>query len=1276
MAARSLRRRLFGALAFLVIGLPMLLALALAGAFVWANGQGGRAALMRLAAQAVPGLSLEGLEGPLPERLALSRLSLADAQGPWLELEGAEIALDWSALLDGRLRIERIEARRLALHRAPAPAAPAEPDAPAQGGFALPRLPLAIDLARLALARIELGAPLLGAPAAFALAGDARLDARGLAAGLEARRLDGPGEARLALDLAPGADRLSARLALEEPAGGVLGGLAGQAGAPVSLALTLDGPANGAALTLAARIGAAGIEAEGLAALSPQGAGRLSLEGRARPGPYLPEALRPAVGEPAFRLLAERGASGALALPQLALSLPLGEVVAEGGLSAEGRAALRLIAELGPAAPLAPLLPPGLGWQGLRLNATAEGPLDALLIDALAEPRGLALPEAYGPPALALLGEAPRLAARLRLPGRIEALRLSGAQALLSAEGDLLPALDARLALDLPDLAPLAEALGAPARGALSARARLTGALAAPEIALELTSPGLEALGRKLGETRLSAALAGLPETPSGRIDLASSLDGLPLALAAEGGWDGAQARLGRLAARFGAASAEGEGHYTPGEALPLGRLSLAVPDLAPFAALTGQAMAGRLSLEALSAPDKVSLRLDAPQLALAGQSLSARAEAGGRPEDLRLVLDGQARLPDGRQARLSTRARLLAEAERRVLELAALDLSAPPFGLRLSAPGRVLIGHDGAVETPGLAFAARPGGTLRLAGRYAATGPIAGRASLSGLDLAALRAALPLPEGTPAFAGQAGLEATLSGTAEAPVAQVTLDGRNLTADLPALAGLPAGTLAAEARYAAQALTASAQFRLAEMLRLDGRLALPRGLGPEAPMQARLTGEADAGALSRPALAGTADQVAGRLSLDLNGSGTLSAPVLGGQARFSGGSWRNPLYGIRYTGIESLVRAEGNRLVIERFRLTTPGRGSIEAAGTIDAAGEGLPGEIRLTARGAQPIAGDLGRVTLDADLDISGPLAGGAQVGGLVRLRRADLRLPETVSNAVPTLDPVRRRGAPPAPPARAPVPAPPYLLALKVEAPQAIFLRWRGLDAEMGGELAIGGTARQPDITGQLRLRRGQFDLLDRRLTFSRGTVTFSGPVIPELDFLTTSTVQGTTLNIGVTGQATEPKLAFTSSPQLPQDEVLARLLFQRSASQLSPLELAQLAAGLAGLTGALPGSEDGGPLARLGRRLGLDRLGLGSSTTEESGTTTTNSSTANNLPSLEAGTYVGQGVYVGVQQGAEAGSTRVGVEIELTPRLRLESSSGGDAGERVGLKWELEY
>jgi translocation and assembly module TamB len=116
------------------------------------------------------------------------------------------------------------------------------------------------------------------------------------------------------------------------------------------------------------------------------------------------------------------------------------------------------------------------------------------------------------------------------------------------------------------------------------------------------------------------------------------------------------------------------------------------------------------------------------------------------------------------------------------------------------------------------------------------------------------------------------------------------------------------------------------------------------------------------------------------------------------------------------------------------------------------------------------------------------------------------------------------------------------------------------------------------------------------------------------------------------------------------------------------LSPFEIAQIAAAVAQLTG-VGGGAGGGVLDRVRSTLGLDRLGVGGGTAASG-----NRSTG---PTVEAGRYVAPGVFLGVRQGTQGGQTGVGVQVEITPRLKLEGETAtGPAGDRLGLSYELEY
>src|SRR6185437_7167345 len=255
----------------------------------------------------------------------------------------------------------------------------------------------------------------------------------------------------------------------------------------------------------------------------------------------------------------------------------------------------------------------------------------------------------------------------------------------------------------------------------------------------------------------------------------------------------------------------------------------------------------------------------------------------------------------------------------------------------------------------------------------------------------------------------------------------------------------------------------------------------------------------------------------------------------------------------------------------------------------------------------------------------VHGDLAGTLTASGKIRVTSANVSIPDALPQSVAVLN-VRRPGSKP----RAAAAGPSIGLALTIDAPEQVFVRGHGIDAEMGGTLKVGGTTAAPTIDGGFDLRHGTFGLLGQTLTFSSGRISFGGTGLsakldPTLNFIAKTSASNITATLTVTGYADAPKLQLSSSPDLPQDEILGRLLFGQGTQQLSPFQIAEVAQAAASF-GGLGGGDT---LGKIRGSLGLDRLSVGSAPGNGSGAT------------VEAGKYVASGVYVGAKQGTSGGS-----------------------------------
>jgi translocation and assembly module TamB len=209
----------------------------------------------------------------------------------------------------------------------------------------------------------------------------------------------------------------------------------------------------------------------------------------------------------------------------------------------------------------------------------------------------------------------------------------------------------------------------------------------------------------------------------------------------------------------------------------------------------------------------------------------------------------------------------------------------------------------------------------------------------------------------------------------------------------------------------------------------------------------------------------------------------------------------------------------------------------------------------------------------------------------------------------------------------------------------------------------MRVGGTTAAPVVSGLAEVVRGTYSFAGKRFDLDRGTVRFAGGPLsdPELDISASTTTNGITAVINITGTGQRPSIAFTSSPALPQDEVLSRLLFGTNPENLSAIEAVQLAAALNSLRGGGGGLN---PLGKLRGAVGIDRLRiLGADDATGRGT------------ALAAGKYITRNIYIEIITDAR-GFTATQLEIALTKSLSILSQTGSFGGSSASVQYKKNF
>ncbi|WP_199910628.1 translocation/assembly module TamB domain-containing protein [Loktanella sp. Alg231-35] len=422
------------------------------------------------------------------------------------------------------------------------------------------------------------------------------------------------------------------------------------------------------------------------------------------------------------------------------------------------------------------------------------------------------------------------------------------------------------------------------------------------------------------------------------------------------------------------------------------------------------------------------------------------------------------------------------------------------------------------------------------------------------------------------------------------------------------------------------------------------------------------------------ALANTAidpRRLSGNANFDLSVNGPADVSSLSGQITFANGRLAAPNLGEALTDIGGQIALGGGTARIDLTTRVESG-GRVTVSGPIALSGTNQA-EVTVALRDVVLQDPELYSSRVSGDITLNGPLQGGARIRGRLELGQTDIQVPSSSISTLGELPAVTHVGAPVdvrRTLARAGLlgdgresggnggsSGPAYPLDIVINAPSRIFIRGRGLDAELGGRLTIGGTTNNVIPVGRFALVRGRIDILQQRFQLTEGVAALQGDFDPFIRLVaTTETETGTVISIVVEGPAGEPEVSFLSVPELPQDEVLSQLIFGRDLQSISPLQAIQLASAISTLAG-----RGGGALDNLRSNIGLDDFDV---TTDEEGTA-----------AVRAGKYLSENIYTDVTVTSEGG-TEVNLNLDLTDEITAKGSVDQDGETGIGLFFERDY
>ena len=525
---------------------------------------------------------------------------------------------------------------------------------------------------------------------------------------------------------------------------------------------------------------------------------------------------------------------------------------------------------------------------------------------------------------------------------------------------------------------------------------------------------------------------------------------------------------------------------------------------------------------------------------------------------------------------------------------------------------------------------------------------------------------------GGPDLQGIAQFSAKLGGSPNRPKGHMELLMDQIRINDPALDAIPEGQVVANALLDNGQVNANIALKSITTSPISTLLLFPLRLGfapfhVELPAKGKIGGTLNADAsLAQFALMAALDtqKLDGIVHIAMGLGGTVEAPTILGDFLLSNGSYENGTLGTVLREVNIKATAQGRTIKIDSLRASDGGDGRLSASGHVSLDSDlHFPFQVKATLEnsmlirrdelhstmsGVLNVHGNSEKFKIESDLtsnellfylsETSGPDIKTVTIDTEIRngldISAEEMMLPVQDSNTQVDLD-------------------------IAIHLPNRVFARGRGLESEWRGDLNIRGSVNDPLVLGQLLVKRGYFEFLNQHFDLRKGVVSFDGasPPQPNIDLEAETEANGVVALLHLYGPLFTPKLELDSEPELPHDEILARLLFNRNSQQLTPAQAL-------GLLATVEKFRSGGPgvLGKARDSFGFDRLELDGDSVETG--------------SVKAGKYLSDKVFIGVERGLDQGSGKVSVELELTPNITVETEMGENDDSGIGMNWKYDY
>ena len=800
--------------------------------------------------------------------------------------------------------------------------------------------------------------------------------------------------------------------------------------------------------------------------------------------------------------------------------------------------------------------------------------------------------------------------------------------------------------------------------GKFEARAKIEGPQSALSLGLDAMLDLAQIRERGLSPINLNLTLDNLMGVPNGNTKIESNYQNVPIAIKSDFRFEDAILTLNNLSANAPELNIGGQLKLNTQTTLADGRISADIKSFAPYKELLQTDIAGRakadIELAARDGKQFTSIKTTLSNLAYEAITLEALSLAAQIPDALN---------PWPSSANLSVKqlrsgetllTKLNADVSRKNPNLYGLTASAEGFALQkftLNASSDLKGIETSAPSAENIkATVTTGGGTANLTGR-ADQKAVKLNLTAKEFPLTAIPAELPANLAVLTM----NVDANLFGNLENPEASAAID----LSPIRTGEDLPEVKISIDGAYKNSKTSVNLLGEGEGIKTLTAALNIPLklslypyalDLSDKTPLNGSFKGDLQVDSLAEILLP-TSQSLQGLVKTTGKIGGTVFNPDLAAQFTMDNARFEEKTSGFKLSNMNARANFEQNVFTLESLTANDNEAGTLEGRGRYSL-GTNADADFTITAKSLHLFKSQMVDGKINADLAMNG--AGKKyNLSGTIRPEYIDINIPERFGTSIPQVNTVEKSSLEDTDDDS------PITIALDIlfDAPQRLFVRGWGLDSEFGGSLDIKGTAAEPTVEGTMKSKRGTFKEFGKKFELARANLRFSGtmPPSPYLDILAETQAEDIKAQINLTGSVLKPGIKMSSVPALPEDEVLAKILFGKDITDISAYQAYQLTQTLRRFSGQ-GGGAGFDPLGTALGVTGLDDLNV--ELDDEGGAT------------VGAGKYLTDKVYLEVESGSTENSGAARIEIEVTPSISVESEIGQDAQGGAGVFWKHDY